>query len=224
LRDLDRRLEGALIRHVQRRRSELRSVTRALPSAEALLNVPRQRLDLIGTRLPGALRAGIHRREIALGAVSRRLSAQSPQARLGRYRERLNGFEARLRAALQSRKSREQQLLMRSSDRLRGIAERLPRAFGHVVAQKEQRLESLWKLLNTLGHRQVLARGYAIIRDGAGRTLRSAGEVKEGERLGLNFADGIADAVGGRPPAGAGKPPKQVQSEQSGKRAQGSLF
>ena len=39
------------------RRTELRSAARALPSAEELLAMPRQRLDACADRLPRALRA-----------------------------------------------------------------------------------------------------------------------------------------------------------------------
>ena len=54
-RDLARRHGEAVLRGLERRRGELRSAARALPSPEALLAAKRQRLDLAAARLKPAL-------------------------------------------------------------------------------------------------------------------------------------------------------------------------
>ena len=231
-RDLAGRLGASLLRLLERRRSELRSASRALPGAEALLGMPRQRVDMAGHKLPGALRRGLNRRELEFGALIRRLASQSPHARLGRFRERLDAFDARLNAALRNSQQRERQKLATGRDRLQGLCTQLVRA-GHLSIERKRRsLAEQSGLLNTLGYRQVLARGYAIVRDADGRPLRLAGAIEEGMRLDIGFVDGHVAAV-----AGAGlrdgealaapslqKPARPTTTPAKKNAGQGSLF
>ena len=229
------RLGGGLLRLVERRRSEFRSAARALPSPEALIGGPRQRLDFCGSKLPGALRTGVHRREIALGGLSRRLGAQSPEARMGRLRERLDGYEARLKAAFRNRLARDAHRLESDRDRLARLGERPPRALLIAIERRRQKVTALGNLLNTLGYRQVLARGYAIIRDESGAPIRLAQEVGAGMRLDIGFSDGevsaVAEAGGGpgerpTPNSSPKSSPKSSLKPAPAKPAggQGSLF
>src|ERR1700685_1290034 len=82
LADLDARRRGAILRVAERVRAALRASARALPSGEALLAVPRQRLDRAGAALASSAQAGFARRAIALGRLSGRLAMRSPQALL----------------------------------------------------------------------------------------------------------------------------------------------
>src|SRR5690606_21319528 len=54
------RLVGAAGRFVQRLRAEVRGLARGLPSAEAVLALPRQRLDAVTEPLGRSLRANGH--------------------------------------------------------------------------------------------------------------------------------------------------------------------
>ena len=49
-------------------------------------------------------------------------------------------------------------------------------------------------LLTSLGYHNVLARGFTLVRDDAGRMLRRAVEVHGGQRLDIEFADGHVTA------------------------------
>ena len=55
-----RRLVACWLRGQEARRTELRAAARALPAADQLLAIPRQRLDNAAGRLPRALRANAH--------------------------------------------------------------------------------------------------------------------------------------------------------------------
>jgi exodeoxyribonuclease VII large subunit len=92
-------------------------------------------------------------------------------------------------------------------------------------------------LLNALSHRGVLARGFALVRDGAGKPLRQARAVSAGMQLDIEFSDGHVPALAQEPPAAATeKPPSAPAAERSapaakprGRRGnndsnQGSLF
>ncbi len=71
------------------RRTELRSAARALPSAEELLNLPRQRLDAAADRLPRALRANAQLHHTALSRIASRLTPQTLRLRIAREDDRL---------------------------------------------------------------------------------------------------------------------------------------
>ena len=83
LADRSSRLTGAVVRLGERRRSDLRNLARVLPSAEALLQAPRQRLDLASGRLTRSLILNVRRHQQVYEAACRRLAAQDPRARLG---------------------------------------------------------------------------------------------------------------------------------------------
>ena len=99
LADLGGRIAGAALRLAERRRAELRSLARALPSGEAILAAPRQRLDAARAALHARARAGFDARALALAHLSRRLARQSPQARLAGLAERRRGLAQRLARA-----------------------------------------------------------------------------------------------------------------------------
>ena len=80
-----------------------------------------------------------------------------------------------------------------------------------------------------MSYRGVLARGFALVRDEAGPPLRRAAEVREGQALQIEFADGKVAAVAGER---VGAPIAPAASAPSRRRArldkdvegQGSLF
>jgi exodeoxyribonuclease VII large subunit len=239
--DLGGRLRGAALRSGERRRAELRSTIRALPSGEALLERPRQALDRAAGALAGAIRAGGDRRRIALERASRRLGAQSPQARMARAHERLEGFGARLARASAIDRERRADRLVRLDARLRAAlfaraqlathrAERfrervdlaqtrLRRALKGALDQRRVALVSLDQFLGALSYRNVLKRGFALVRDAGGAPIRTTGSVKPGQPLRIEFADGevVAKADG----EGSSAAPKRRSETKS---TQGTLF
>ena len=80
LADLDGRLRRAALRLAERRRSELRALVRALPSGEAILALPRQRLDAALAALRSRSRAGFDARALA-SPICRAASPANRRAR-----------------------------------------------------------------------------------------------------------------------------------------------
>lgn len=217
-RDLGARLTGALTRGFERRRTDLRSAARALPGPEALLALPRQRLDVAGVRLQGAARSSQDRRRQAVQLLARRLMAQRPEARLARFLERVGGLGARLTASRTSARERRTQrldvlgqrlatalkarLLLETRDLGRGrerlgvAAGRLAHAIAARLADARRRLASADALLNSLGYKNVLARGFAVVRDGQ-KPVRRAADIAAGTGLEIEFADGRIEVVAG---------------------------
>ncbi len=211
--DFARRLEGAVRRLLDRRRTEWRGAARALPRPEDLLAPPRQRLDLAAGRLGNALVMNSRKHEARLAEVARRLARLSPQARLAGFRARLDGLGGRLRAAHVALARAEGLRIGQRRDRLHALAARAERAMATMLDRRRTRLEGLWQLAESYSHHGVLARGFALVRDADGKPLRSAAAVAEGAALDIEFQDGRVRAVAGdgapRPksPRGRGDPP-----------------
>ena len=190
---------GAWRRGLEMRRTELRAATRALPARDELLADPRQRLETLMKRLPRALHA----------------NAQLHRTHLTRAAARLTPRLLRLRLA-------------RSSEIVVALGQRGKRARDSYLQRRNDRLRAAGQLLAAFSYRGVLARGFALVRDGEGHPLRSAAAVAAGARLGIEFSDGRVDAVAdGERAAPASdakaKPrPRGGSGGQSG--GQGSLF
>ena len=92
------------------------------------------------------------------------------------------------------------------------LAARLERAHADGVEGRRSRLIALWRHAGAVSYRGVLARGFALVRDEADRALRRAADVREGQRLTIEFADGAVPAVAGResPPEPRSPPGRPV--------------
>jgi exodeoxyribonuclease VII large subunit len=207
---------------LERRRSDLRALSRVLPNAESVLALPRQRLDRAGQRLTSSASAGLDQQRLRISKAAHLLARHSPQAEFAAARGRLDGtakrlvgaYGATLRFAAQRNAndrarlaSLSQRLGMRAHDalitrgeRILALQTRMTRAHEACDARRRARLASLAQLLGTLGYRQVLARGFALVRDAGGRPLRRVAELEPGDRLDLEFADGRMPAVAGEAP------------------------
>jgi exodeoxyribonuclease VII large subunit len=216
------RLASASRRNVERRRGDLRAMSRALPNAESVLAVPRQRLDATGQRLTSRLGASLNERRLRISKAAHLLSRHSPQAEFAAARGRLDGAAKRLAGAYaatlrfaaqrnandrvrltsltQRLTARTQNALDLKRDRIINVQSRMLRAQKSCDERRRNKLVSLAQLLGTLGYRQVLARGFALVRDAGGRPLRRVAELDPGDRVSLQFADGYMPAVAGEAP------------------------
>ncbi len=217
--DLDARRRGAMRRLQERRRADLRAIVRALPSGETFVGSARQRLDRAGEALAARCRAAVDSRALRLAGLARGLARHSPRAHLAGLGERVRGLSGRLERIgplLIERPRRETDTLARGLARggsliarrrmemaegLMRLVVRLDRAHRDGVKARRDRLTGLWQLAAAVSYRGVLARGFALVHDETGRALRRASEAREGERLTIEFADGIIPAIAGRGPA-----------------------
>ena len=185
LTDLARRQTGAMLRGAERRRADFRSLTRALPGPEDVLAGPRQKLDRASERLKGVGTAGLNQRRIALAGFAHKLARHSPQAEMARARERLAGAGRRLqRAALVMREGKAARL------QVTGLHQRLARVLRAEQNRRGEKLRALTQVLATLSYRNVLARGFALVRDDKGVPVRNINEAQSAARLEIEFSDG----------------------------------
>jgi exodeoxyribonuclease VII large subunit len=86
------------------------------------------------------------------------------------------------------------------------------------MERSRRRLDSQGKLLSTLGHHNVLARGFALVRSADGSMLRRAVEVRPGAALDIEFADGHVGAHAD------GREPEAKEPRKRGGEKQGTLL
>ena len=226
---LSRRAFACWRRGQDARRTELRAALRALPNADALLALPRQRLDHVAARLPRALRANAHSHHVAFSQIGGRLHRHLLRATIERRRERYAGLAERLRASLASNLAATRTRIARQNERVISFAGRAERAIGIVLDRRAARLEQGAQLLAAFSYRGVLARGFALVRDGGGHPLHTAAAVSTGMRLDIEFADGRVGAVAGdakMTPQGEARPVyvRRRRRIVGGDEGQGSLF
>jgi exodeoxyribonuclease VII large subunit len=185
---------------------------------------------MLSQRIAEARRTGdrnLLRAQSALRALTkgrrhelRRAADQLPKcakASLQRHRQQLALLQGRITIEPTARRHRVQRDLLTALTRrgTQAVVLRLERLRGR-VSQAE-------RLMSTLSHKAVLARGFALVKDADGAVIKQAAGVFSGMALVLEFADGTADAVatsGAARPKPVAKPVAKTREPGS----QGSLF
>lgn len=144
-----------------------------LPDREEL----RQQLQGVAGSLVLRVRQGLGQRRDRLHAVASRPCLHDASGALRVPRERLKAMAARL--AAQAPMAR----LAAARERTSGLMRRIELAAARVRVDRLARLQALADRLASVSPTQVLARGYSITLDEAGRTVRSAGDVTAGQVL-----------------------------------------
>jgi exodeoxyribonuclease VII large subunit len=179
------------------------------PSAAAELLAPhsadlQQRLAVLERRLQLCMRQHLHREQLRLEGLLRRL--RHPGERLQQLALRVDDLERRLHQALQRRLGQSRERLLRLEHRLASrhpgrqlallrqrldsLAERLPRATLTGLRQRRLQLAALAQTLQVVSPLATLGRGYSILLDEQGRAIRDARQTHVGQRLEARLGDG----------------------------------
>eukprot|EP00873_Tetraselmis_striata_P032563 jgi/Tetstr1/452827/TSEL_039863.t1 len=78
---------------------------------------------------------------------------------------------------------------------LDAISNRMAPAFIRIVETRRARLDGLSKLLSSVSYHQVLARGFALVTDASGNLVRTSDDVKPGDALTIDVAQGSIAAT-----------------------------
>ncbi|HEX4078542.1 MAG TPA: exodeoxyribonuclease VII large subunit [Rhizomicrobium sp.] len=185
--DFERRNLRCFSYGLDQRRKHLLALARTLPRADQLFAAPRQRFDHVADRLGHGLRRNLQEHRGQLAEIAAPL----------RPRRVTNRIDS-------------------GSERVKTLAHRLNRCQNARLQTWRDRLESAARLLESVSHRSVLERGFALVRGADGTIRRRAASVVRGEGLSLTFADSTveAKAQGPAPRSGAPRP----------KAGQGTLF
>jgi exodeoxyribonuclease VII large subunit len=104
------------------------------------------------------------------------------------------------------------------------LAARGERALHLLLRARAASLDRCEELLNALSHRGVLARGFALVRDGAAHPVRHAAAVNPGMALDIEFFDGRVQALAQASHLRARQPPSKYRARRAVAPGQGSLF
>ncbi|PIE08668.1 MAG: exodeoxyribonuclease VII large subunit [Rhodobacterales bacterium] len=226
------RLASALTQAISRRAQRLADLSRALPRPADLLDTPRQRLDRAGEKLPAALARRVSEGELRLQRAAGGLRPGLIDSHRVRLADRLAALARRLDAALARPTGEKRRTFDRLAPRLdptlvtqaakrkaretEALLHRLTLAGQTRNAGARARLDALDRTRQTLGYRETLKRGFAVVR-GEGRVVTTRKAAARAKALEIEFADGRLSLDG--PPGRPGKAkPKTPPS------GQGSLF
>lgn len=166
--DLGRRLESLqrrLLLRIQNRlahdRLRLDSLARRLRHPGERLRQQAQRLDDLDMRLRRAFEQRLNQRRERLARLDTRLAAQHPGRALALLKQRLDN-----------------------------LAERLPRAMRQTLATRRQHLQVQVQTLQVVSPLATLSRGYSILLDERGQAIRSAAQIRNGQRLTARLGEG----------------------------------
>jgi exodeoxyribonuclease VII large subunit len=242
------RLAGSTTRQMDNRRQGLRALVRALPSLDQLLALPRRRFDEAASglgrglelntlnkrrafeRIASGLRLDmlVHRLQVQRQALTERMqrSDRIVERRLLQATARVSSFDS----ALRTLPVRLLGQVERQKERVTGISRRADTAVLHRMAQNRSGLAAHERILQSLSYKNVLKRGYAVIRDEENRTLTRAEAVSSGMFVSMEFADGRVSAVTTDETGAASPTERSAPKKKTAKPAlstptdQGSLF
>ena len=249
LANLSARLKGAETRLLDRKKDGLRALTRALPTLDSLLAMPRQRLDRSGDLLGKAL---AHNTANCRRRYERQASRISPLTLISAIREKrlgLNDRIGRCRNAADRAQERRRTRLDRPSALLAGLPRRLETgieretrrlsdqgrradaAIARLLNDHRRAVSQHARMLASLSHKNVLARGFALVRDDAGELVSSVASLSTGQAVNIEFQDGDISAVTAGSASAARSTPKKPAREKAPAKdesakpvRQGSLF
>jgi exodeoxyribonuclease VII large subunit len=179
------------VRGLERRRTELRAAAAKLPRLETLFQIPQQRYDRAAERLNAALVTNTRAAQSKLDRIAARLRPQALAQDITRRRERLLQAAARLQPAMQ-----------------------------RAMVTHRKHLDGAARMLESLSHKSVLARGFVMVQRDDGSLVRAAKDLNAGDVVQLTFADEQKKAVIDPPAGDAAKP--RAKGKPGG--GQGSLF
>ncbi len=228
------RLDLALRGFVQKRHTQFATAAGRLPKLRSLIAPPRQRFDATGRRLGRALLANTRTHTTHHARMASRLHPRLLEMRLSRTRDRLETLSRRsLEGLVRSSGGRRAKLerlagrvnagplrqrLARAALRIVELEGRAAQAMRNRVEARKRTLQSISQMLASLSYQSVLARGYTVVRDSSGATLRTAAAISAGQRLEIEFADGRVDADAKGP--SARKPSSKTPPAAGGKAAE----
>jgi len=163
-------------------RAETPSAAAELISSNYLAMV--ERVTRAGEVLADVLERAVAERRERLDHARSRLRLLSPAGAVEQNHLRLDDLRNRLGSALRASTQLRHEALRAARARLAATSPQKR------VEQESHRLLSLWKRLESASPQSVLKRGYAIVRDEAGRPVARAKAVKPGQSLVTEFHDG----------------------------------
>ena len=182
------RLRTALSRQFEKARSNLLAAERGLSTPDALLAMPRRRLDEATGRLGRGLELATRRKRTNYEAIAGRLSHRGLASSIGRNQDRLDALTRRASSAHLNKVQSTSRLIIE-------LARRNQSAFETTVLKTKARYDQANRLLGSLSYKSILDRGYAVVRNSKDAPIASKIKIKSGEAFSVELKDGRISAV-----------------------------
>lgn len=238
------RLSSAMSRFIDLKRQAHRSASRALPSADQLLALPRRRFDEAASRLTRALFVNTQKKRVHFEGHARQLSPRLLQRRFLEQGRGVSVLGQRLPRALEAFLRERRTVFAHRADRLSAepilrrtklstiaieqLDRRRDQAVQILVERAKRREQELERLMRTLSYESVLDRGFAVVFDAEGKPVKQAASVSSGDALSIRFRDGdvavVADVADRKDEDEPARPIQAKRSSSPGSGNQGSLF
>ncbi len=200
----ERRLIDVQARMMESARSNLRAASRGLGQPQDVIGEHEQRYDRAVAQLSGALRARLDHGNTVFARVAGRFSPTLMAAGFERSSGRLSQMEERIKTGMNRGLERRcdklnsvtlgaasiQRTLGLNLEKTHDLQMRLDVSLKRTLTGFDTRLEGVGKLLSSLSHHNVLARGFALVRDENDTLIRTAKACEKGGNGSLEFVDG----------------------------------
>ncbi|MEI6731030.1 MAG: exodeoxyribonuclease VII large subunit, partial [Pseudomonadota bacterium] len=204
LMDIEKRMLIATKRNLQAREDKIIGLARGLPNPEMILGNSLQRFDDRSERLESALTLYLSNKSAQITLAASKL--RDPQAIIAAASQQFAIWQERLNGSLENYLSaKSQQVLLLSSklnpsgllqnilrymqeiDKLSG---RMPILINRNIAESANQLENMQRLLAGYSVKNVLERGFALVRDSNGTLIKRLSQTNKSEILEIEFFDG----------------------------------
>ncbi|MBW0158823.1 exodeoxyribonuclease VII large subunit [Sedimentimonas flavescens] len=224
LAEAEARMARATRGRLDQRGQRLSDLSRALGRPDALLQPARQRFDLMSDRLSPALRMVTTRKRALFAPLEARIAPHVLRRFMAEEARRLAGLAGRLAPALARTRADAERQNRLGRAQLDSLGERLQRAPHVRFEALAERLERLDRMRQTLGYRETLRRGYAVVRAGED-VVTSRADAAGHAALEIEFHDGRLPVVTGTDAPPTPQPaPKPARAKKPEPPNQGSLF
>lgn len=211
------RLQSALTRQFEQAHAKLLAATRGLATPDALLALPRRRLDEATARLSVGLDLATRTKRAAYERIAGRLSGRSLQTSLDRNSEKVKSLVMRILTAHRGH-------VTMAGNRFSGLERQIPRSIDGALDLSRRRLEQAARLLESYSYQGVLERGFAVVRDSKDMPVHSAKAIKQNDAFRVQFKDGSVDGVAVGSSASSSSPRKPAAKDKANTDTQGDLF
>jgi exodeoxyribonuclease VII large subunit len=212
---LSARLQGGMRRQMEQRGQGLRALTRALPSLDQLLALPRRRFDETAAGLGRGLELNTLNKRRSFERAATHLRPELLSSRFAERRQMLGERMVRIERRIERlmldnhKKISNADVSMRNvpsrltaqtrafRDQLANLTRHADTAIRHLLVKARGEISSQERVLRSLSYENVLKRGYAIVRDAEERTVSLAAGLAPGSAISIQFADGRVAAVTG---------------------------
>jgi exodeoxyribonuclease VII large subunit len=213
LASLAARLQGGVGRQMDQRRQAVRALLRALPSLDQILALPRRRFDEAAAGLGRGLELNTLNKRRSFERTASQLRPDILSNRIAERRQQLTERMTRAERTIERMLDRSRARIERADavfatlpsrleaqtgrarDRLGNLVRHADTAIRHQLTRARSELTAQERILQSLSYKNVLKRGYAVVRDEDDRPVSLAAALSTGAAISIEFADGRVSAV-----------------------------